>query len=51
MGMRAVIQKPPVQIYRINPRSGYIESVWYHGSMRDKPTGWSLTKPTYKLPR
>ena len=33
-----------VTLWRINPRTGFRETLEYSGPLRNKPTGWKVAK-------
>jgi hypothetical protein len=32
------------KITRKNPKTGFKETIWYEGSLRNKPKGWTVIK-------
>lgn len=45
MGKRAIVKDVVTPIWRVNPKTGYPESVHFEGDLRGKPKGWKIGKP------
>jgi hypothetical protein len=44
-----LVEKMPVYtLQRKNPKTGYLETVQYTGSLRNKPKGYSVVKKEYQ---
>lgn len=48
MTMKALVKDTVTTLYRVNPKTGYLESVEFVGSLKLKAKGWSAKKPEWR---
>lgn len=42
MGIKAIVKDRVTPLWRVNPKTGYPESVHFQGDLRSKPKGWKI---------